>query len=254
MKRRARVANDAQTEQMTGGLRRWFASRWGAPQLQAEQEQLAEVLPQLFGYFLVQLGDIAPHSLLETTPIRHTVVADPTSGGGTNLVCDLQALPLVADGVDVVLLPHTLELVPQPHQLLREVERVLIPEGYVVISGFKPLGVWGVLRWLRWGRVSGPWGQRYLSARRLKDWLALLGFDTVQLRGCMMRVPYSDAETPVKQRSLERWLQRWWPGFGSSYVLVAQKRVIAMTPIRPRWLSAGAPENGLVEPTLRSEN
>ncbi len=59
------------------------------------------------------------------------------------------------DSIDLVFLPHTLEFSADPHQVLRETERVLIPEGRVIILGFNPLsslGLWRLFR-RRGGRI-----------------------------------------------------------------------------------------------------
>jgi ubiquinone/menaquinone biosynthesis C-methylase UbiE len=64
---------------------------------------------------------------------------------------DFDALPFDSASLDLVVLPHTLELASDPHQTLREVERVLVPEGRVVIVGFNPASLWGLRQGL--GRV-----------------------------------------------------------------------------------------------------
>jgi SAM-dependent methyltransferase len=63
---------------------------------------------------------------------------------GNALHCDFDALPFPNQSLDLVLLPHTLELARDPHDTLREVERVLVPEGRVVIVGFNPASLWGL--------------------------------------------------------------------------------------------------------------
>ena len=72
------------------------------------------------------------------------------------LYCDFDALPFPQHSVDLVVLPHSLELARDPHQTLREVERVLVPEGRVVIAGFNPASLWGMRQ--RAGRIKRGMG------------------------------------------------------------------------------------------------
>ena len=132
------------------------------------------------------------------------------------------------------MLPHVLEFHDDPHQILREVERVLIPDGQLVITGFNPFSLWGSRRRLdRSG--SFPWTGRYLSLPRLKDWLQLLGFEPDRGEcGCF-------APAVEQARWLERWHpienigRRWWPFAGGVYILRAIKRTHGMRLIRPDW-------------------
>ena len=67
------------------------------------------------------------------------------------LYCDFDALPFPDHSLDLVVLPHALELSRDPHLTLREVERVLVPEGRVMILGFNPASLWGLRQ--RFGRA-----------------------------------------------------------------------------------------------------
>src|SRR5690606_41680254 len=60
------------------------------------------------------------------------------------LVCEPEQLPFDTQSIDLIVMPHTLEWCADPHQVLREVERVLMPEGRVVLTGFNPYSLWGL--------------------------------------------------------------------------------------------------------------
>ena len=69
--------------------------------------------------------------------------------------CDPRQLPFAANSIDLVVMPHVLEFYDDPHQILREVERILIPEGQIVLTGFNLIPV-GLRRRLRRGPAACP--------------------------------------------------------------------------------------------------
>lgn len=147
-----------------------------------------------------------------------------------------EALPFDSRCIDLVVLPHTLDFSADPHQVLREVERVLVPEGHMVILGFNPISLWGLRRlFTPRSRRTGPWSAQFISLRRMKDWLALMHFEITG--GSMMyyRPPLSNPGVLDRLFVLDRLGDRWWPMMAGVYLLVAKKRVAGMTPIRPQW-------------------
>jgi len=231
-----RVRHKVCTERRS--LRLWYADRLGQWLLETERQELEDVLVNLFGYHLIQVGCLSDDDILDSSRILHRVVVDVDANGITDifgLYGRPDALPIESDSVDVVLLPHTLEFEYAPHQVLREVDRVLVPEGHVVILGFNPWSMWGLWWTLRLRRGGPPWCGRFRSTLRLKDWLALLGFDTVLLQSYFFRPPLHHAGIMRRLGFLERLGKRWWPIFGGAYLLVAKKRVATLTPIKPRW-------------------
>lgn len=242
-------------------LQQWYREPLGQQLLQREQELLGELLSGLFGYHLLQLGDAVGEGMLASSRIPHRMVMvdDTALIGGVNrgveyLRGNTDQLPLATDSLDVVVLPHLLEFERHPHQVLREVERVLIPEGHVVILCFNPFGLFGLRRLLQGWRDEAPWSGHFYTPLRLKDWLSLLGFDTVLLRHYFHRPPLQHQQTMARLMRMEEWGQRLWQPLGGAYMLVAKKRVTTMTPIKPRWRSARRLINvGLAEPTARRE-
>ena len=242
-------------------LRRWYMQGLGRLLLEREQELLDQVLHNLFGFYLVQVGCPAPVDLARASRVRYRVVLDcdgedvascgDVEGGAAEsgdakdasrlppvrvgLRGRPEALPLQRDSVDVILLPHILEFEPHPHEVLREVERVLVAEGHVVILGFNPWSWWGCWRLLRRRRGHPPWYGDFRSVLRIKDWLALLGFDVEMTRMYFFRPPLRHARVMRRLGFLERLGRRWWPFFGGGYLIVAKKRVMSLTPIKPRW-------------------
>ncbi len=249
--------SELNSEQREGTRRgSWLQHNYGRQLERAIGDELERILPNLFGYHLLQLGAWAGENLLLGSRIQHCVVIadrDSVDAERCGVVAKIDVLPIASDSVDVVLLPHALEFNDRPHDVLREVERVLVAEGHVVIVVFNPLSLWGLARvWLgRRGRA--PWNGRFFTATRIRDWLALLGFDVVLSKSIFFRPPLRHAQMLRRLLFLERLGARWWPLLGAVTVLVGRKRVATLTPIRPRWrprrsLAAA----GLAEPTQRS--
>ncbi|MHB0921120.1 MAG: type 11 methyltransferase [Thiomonas sp. 13-66-29] len=161
-----------------------------------------------------------------------------TAGGATEaLVCDFTDLPFATQSLDLVVLPHTLEEVSDPHACLREVDRVLVAGGQVVIAGFNVVSLWGARQAL--GRLGGPLflPQRgeFISPRRVRDWLRLLSFEVTAGRyGCYRPAACTQVWLD-RWRFMEKAGDRWWPMLGAAYVLVATKRVRSMRLVGKLW-------------------
>jgi len=231
-------------------LAAWFATPPGRYLLDWEQEQFDRAVADSFGYHALQLG-LPELAALRANRMPHRWLALPESadavpGPEVDLVTHAAALPFPAASLDLLVLPHTLEFSADPHAVLREVERVLVPEGRVVISGLHPYSLWGLRQWrARWAARLGCQGEiaqpflpesgDFISPWRVRDWLRLLSFET----GFQAQGRWRPAVRT------ERWLQRWswldrwgrhgWPLPGAVYFLVAVKRVRGMHLLGPAW-------------------
>lgn len=233
-----------------GSLQQWYAGPAGGRYLEGIREALDRMVPGIFGYHAVQVGGILDADLLEGSRINRRF---RMNGAGCSLRGEPEALPFDADAIDLLLLVHALEFGGNPHQVLREAERVLVPEGHVIVVGFNPFSLMGLGRLARFGRGSEPWGGRYYSRRRLCDWLALLGFDVVEVRYTGFVPPVGHSGIVSRLAFLDRIGIRWWRKLGGAYVLLARKRVATLTPIRPRWSARRrlVPATGLAGTTNR---
>jgi SAM-dependent methyltransferase len=217
-------------------LRAWFESPLGRSLQAHELHRLRSALPALYGTLVVQLGRPGSVDLLEASVVPTRVLVD-TAGDrdGAGLLAAPEALPFATGTVDLLLLPHTLDYCGDPHQVLREVNRVLSPEGHVVVIGFNPWSWWGLRRWLTRRPRPAPWCGRFLPLARIKDWLRLLDFDLTQGGMLFYRPPLRRESLMDRLRFLDQAGDRWWPMTAAVYLLVAKKRVPGMTPLRPAW-------------------
>lgn len=209
----------------------WFATPLGCYLLEREQAYFDKAVADVFGYNAFQLG-LTGIDLLRASriPLRCRVDLNDAAG----LRADFRDLPIASNSADLVVLPHVLEFSENPHQILREVARVLLPEAQVAIACFNPWSLWGFRRTFG-SKRRYPWSGRFITLPRLKDWCALLSLEiTAGQMGCY-----------VPPCSTEKWLgrfafmdaagDRWWPVAGSVFYLQAVKRVRGMRLIMPRW-------------------
>jgi SAM-dependent methyltransferase len=217
-------------------LSEWFATPQGRYVLDWELAQFANAVEDVFGYRAVQAG-LPGIDFLHGNRIAFRVAASLEPGGG--LTADPQQLPIASGSVDLVVLPHVLETSADPHLVLREAERVLIPEGQIVISGFNTLSIWRLRQALmreRRRRVAGaPWDGRFIGLLRLKDWLHLLGFELNGGRFGCYAPPFATAQWLQRFEFMEKAGARWWPIMGGVYVVRAVKRVHGMRLVAPAW-------------------
>jgi SAM-dependent methyltransferase len=149
----------------------------------------------------------------------------------------LEELPFASQSIDLLVLPHALEFADDPHRVLREVERVLMPEGQVLISGFNPISLWG-LRQVVGRTFDSPFLPRegqFLALPRLKDWLKLLGFEVHRGHFGCYRPPFNRERWQARFGFMERAGDRWWSYGGAIYMVHAIKRVQGMRLIGPSW-------------------
>ena len=222
-------------------LQAWLQSPPGRYLLSWERAQADLAVADIFGFHALQLG-FPQLDALAANRMQHRWLASNTPVEGAHLVTNFAALPFSAHSLDLVVMPHSLELTDDPHAALREVERVLVPEGRVVICGLNPTSLWAMrmrrarlLHRLGVGHDFLPAGQQFIGFWRLRDWLRLLGFEVEVARfGCyrpaLQNETWFDRLLPMENAG-----QHWWPIFGAVYFLVAVKRVRGMTLQSPAW-------------------
>jgi SAM-dependent methyltransferase len=227
-------------------MQQWFETPPGRYLLEWERAEFDRAVGDIFGYHALQLG-LPELDTLQANRMPHKWLAlsEAESVAGPvrpHLVTEFGALPFEENSLDLVVLPHSLELNVDPHTTLREVERVLVPEGKVVVCCLNPASLWGlrqrrahIYRRLGFGELFLPDAGDFIGYRRLRDWLRLLSFEVeTSSFGCWRPAMATD-----------KWLQRtaWmdgvgercWPVFGAVYFIVAVKRVRGAKLIGPAW-------------------
>ncbi len=232
----------------------WYTTDLGRSLVAAERERLTHLLPGLYGPIALQVSrNRYPKMLDASEALSHVYVDDQFDNvdGKVAVSATAEALPFDAKSIGVVLLPHVLEFSEDPHQVLREANRVLVPEGHLVLLGFNPMSLWG-LRNLVAGGDEYPWNGRYYRLSRVKDWLQLLGFEISLGAMAYYRPPASSEKLNKRFMFLDNIGDRWWPLMAAVYMLIARKCEIGITPITPSWKKKQQLAPGLAEPVTKN--
>jgi SAM-dependent methyltransferase len=238
----------------------WLETPAGSYVRAWQQARLDLLTADIFGFNAMQIGlpQIAalranrmPNKWLTDTHMP----ADEQNGKTIPIVVvhDFAELPFASQSIDLLVLPHVLEFAEEPHQVLREVERVLIPEGQVIICGFNPASLWG-LRQVT-GKLSGahflPQHGEFISLPRLKDWLKLLNMEVNRGHFGCYAPPFTTDKWLTRFAFMEKAGDRWWPYLGAVYMVQAIKRIRGMRLIGPAWKTQPAKSPSAVPATHR---
>lgn len=208
----------------------WLATALGDYLKTQEQVLFDTATANIFGFNAVQLG-MTDVDFLRGCRMPFMLKAGAKQGA---VNCQSTQLPFQTASIDLLLLPHVLEFSEDPHQTLRDAERVLVPEGHIIISGFNPLSAWGIKR-LTAKSKGYPWQGTFFSLLRIKDWLALLDFEIVSVKMDCYALPFKNPTWLKRCNFMDKTGRGWWPMMGAIYLIVAKKRVLGMRVIRPEW-------------------
>lgn len=237
----------------------WLSQPLGQNLIREEASILESSLLDKRGMHLTLIGVPSQQALLKHHEVMNQIVMGPLVNSHPifhYVETNFQELPVQSTSMDLVLLPHTLEFLDNPRQLLTESCRIVKPEGHLLILGFNPYSLWGLKRW--WDRDKTTFSRsHFISVDTIKKWLILADFELVQQKGLLFR-------PPIVASSLDRYFQ-WmeWLGqkshlpFGSVYLLIAKAKSIPLTPIRLRWkqaLSGAAITPRIYSGTLRNSS
>ena len=239
-------------EQISSALRAWYASKVGAFLLNDIKAQLDLLLPQIFGFYALQVGCLGCGvEMLASSRIKRRIKLD-FDPKDVNLLASPDNLPFQEDSLDLILLMHSLDFAEDPHRILREVDRTLIPEGYVLIIGFNSVSLYGVWKLFQRRKNRMPWCGRFYTSARLKDWLSLLGFDILVSNTLGFRPPIQHIGLQQRLVFAEKTGIKFVPYLGGIHVILAQKKLATLTPLRRRWFPRRSLLAGnLTEPSTR---
>ena len=225
-------------------LSAWYAgSSGGARSAQALNDLMNEWLSDNFGHCALEVSALPEHGdWLRNSKFRSRFRLGAIRA---DVLADFEALPIDTESLDLVIACHALEFTEDPYRLLREIDRVLIPEGRCIIVAFNPFGLQGLMRPIKLFR-GAPWCGHFYPLTRIKDWLSVLGFS----------VEKSDWVSPMFVVSGDN---RWWKSvnfaltgslfwMGGLSALYARKQVSRILPVSEKWRSRSFLKNKVAQP------
>ena len=221
------------------GFDLWLKGTTGSILARYEREKIGRILPDLFGYHITQIGRYDGGVLDSASRIRNKIELHLDEDGsrdcGCGILSSVASLPFAAHSIDVVVIPHVLEFIPDPGALLKEIDRVLIDDGRLIVVGFNPWSLWGLWRLYPLWRNRPPWNGRFHGTAKLKQWLSVLDFELLEVDRFLFRPPCKHKYLLRRLLFLEKLGKYCWPFFGAAYIIVAQKRRVPVTPIKIGW-------------------
>ena len=215
----------------------WLTEFLGRQVLEAEQKWLARLLAERYGKHALLIGVPRQQLLLDSTIIFNRVLISPfmhKNKPAHAIEGDFYQLPITPGSIDLVLLPHTLELIDNPHRLLLEACRIVKPEGDIIIMGFNSMSAWGLKKYLAKNKPM-PWAANFIKFNRIINWLQLADFELVKQDRLLFRPPIVEQKTYQKLEFLEWIGAKLCIPWGGVYALVAKAKVIPLTPIKLHW-------------------
>jgi SAM-dependent methyltransferase len=219
---------------------RWDNSPLAEYIRQKELILLEQHIPNLFGYNIVQIEKGYGINGLNYSRISNKILIQESRSVLTEekhylVISKSSITPIATDSIDVVILPHTLEYEADPHHLLREVDRILIPEGHLIILGHDPLSMWGFRKLFRCSNKCYPWSNRFYTKRRIEDWMGLLGFDVKHIEPYLFFPPIQKLVNFAWVKKFDSVCKTYLPFTNGANLYITQKRVSTLTPVKSRW-------------------
>ncbi len=225
----------------------WYQTFSGQAALTRLDDKCADIMSGIFGYYAIQMGALSgQHDLLKSSRIAadFSLVSQNNKSDIAfkgSVISSIEHLPVATDNIDLVVASHVLELSDDPHQVLREIDRVLVPEGHCILIGFNPYSISRISHLIRSGfkRKNNLYKMR--SVPRVRDWFSLLGFEVVDVHYMGMRLGANTGTNTNKKQFFHRfsWLKRWGnlvaPVLGNMYMFHVKKQVVAMRPHKKIW-------------------
>ena len=219
-------------------LYNWYKTELGKALWKEEQKYILQMQTLYkIGLFL-QLGTVDKLTVGDSFLLSQSQLQPDT-----DILVNYNSMPFFDSCIGSIYLSHILEYVEEPHQVLREVKRVLVPEGVLMISFFNIISVWGLRSFIK---NESPWKGQFFYQAKIIDWLSLLDFEVFEVHRVFNRLPINQKCLLEKMSVLERFP---WKVFSASTIILAKKRVLPLTPIFNRKKSINEFKNYLPEPS-----
>ena len=159
----------------------WFFSNSGNALRAMESNYLSKVIPFRYQQQILQIGSLGwereyydPDIRSDFVVVDRVAAADESTG---RIVANCGEIPLESESMDVVIVPHCLEFESDQYGVLVEAERILKPEGRLILLLFSP---WSRKRFVHYPdgfRGMVPWCGNFVGQHKISHWLELMDFD-----------------------------------------------------------------------------
>ena len=246
------VSEEDEKKHLYAACSAWYSTPAGAFALQKLEEKISENLAGIFGYFALESGVLLDlHHFLDTSRVD-TCFSLGRYAETSTVKADMEALPLDYDSVDLVIASHILECSSDPHQILRELDRVLVADGHCIFIGFNPLAFWHTGHSFCASKETTRSPQLY-SVSRVRDWLSLLDWKVNKISYASFRPGFVKGKLFDRLEKMEKWGSLYWPIFGNLYIIYAQKQVVGRILRKTGWEPASVlPTKVAINPTHRT--
>ncbi|MDX2306940.1 MAG: methyltransferase domain-containing protein [Hyphomicrobium sp.] len=211
-------------------LRDFYRSPLGVVVRRTLGREIRTRWPNVKGQTVVGLGYSAPYIGTFRSEARRVAALMPDSLGAivwpsngpvlTALVKDCQ-LPLADNAIDRLLVTHGLETADRPAALLREIWRVLAPEGSALLVVPNRRGVWARIDATPFGH-GRPYSRSQLERLLSDGLLTPSGWSTA-----LHQLPIGNRLVLRSAGAWERVGRQCWPAFGGIILVEARKEVMA---------------------------
>lgn len=228
------VMRSARSEKQPEYPKQWSELSQGDLARDELEKALEPIIERIFGYYLVKLGSLSSQISLTACPIKQQYNCAPHSNKHNQLCAQSDKLPFQNNSVDAFVVLGELDFAQDPHQIIREIDRAITADGRVVIAGFNPFSIAGVIKYLPINRKNILHQGRFFTSGRIKDWLQLLNFEIVQQENLVYSSLFMRKQLN-SQSTIQKFCKRYLPWFSSMYIIEARKREIPLSPVKPVW-------------------
>ena len=238
---------------------RWYETLPGQASLEAMNRLCAEEMSEIFGYYAIQMGALSGrYNLLENSRIATDFclvdqavsealdLSGATRDSNKLIVSSNEQLPIETDNIDLVVASHVLEFSREPHQVLREIDRILVPEGHCILIGFNPFSLLRMGRFLKPALYKKTMPFKMRAVYRVRDWFSLLGYEVLDVHYFGFRPDVRNKRLFARLQWLENLAEKAWPVLGNLYMLHVKKQVLAMRPYKKVWKAPAVLTGGKV--------
>jgi len=228
------VVRSARSDKEPEYPKQWQQLSQGELAREELEKALEPIIERIFGYYLVKIGSLSSQISLAACPIKLQYSCAPHENKQNDLCAKSDCLPFQNNSVDAFVLLGELDFAQDPHKIIREIDRAITADGRLVIAGFNPFSIAGIIKYLPINRKNILHQGRFFTAGRIKDWLQLLNFEIVQQENLVYSALFMSKQLN-SQSAVQRFCKRYLPWFSSMYIIEARKREIPLSPVKPVW-------------------